>query len=160
MDLLHFVTILIHSILVEFVIQRKFAREVALVLGDLVEAWLAEVSKNKNTKTISFQISTFSISWRGNDTVWQPSFDLSWDTSSSCGNVDVYQNSPWNLTVVLCINLEGLHWLACFRTREICKWSVLVLNAGLPLATQQLLVICQRVLPKARHYPVQTAIYI
>lgn len=85
------------------------------------------------------------------------------DTFSSCGNVDVdvYQNSPWNFTVVLCISLEGLHCFSWFWTaREICKWSVLVLKAGLPLATQQLLVICQRVLPKARQYPVQTAIYI
>ena len=85
------------------------------------------------------------------------------DTSSSCGNVDVdvYQNSPWNFTVVLCISLEGLHCFSWFWTaREICKRSVLVLNAGLPLATQQLLVICQRVLPKARQYPVQSAIYI
>ena len=35
-----------------------------------------------------------------------------------------------------------------------------MLNAGLPLATQQLLEICQRVLPKARQYPVQTAICV
>ncbi len=45
-------------------------------------------------------------------------FDLSWDVSSQCGNVDVdiYQNCPWNSSaVVLCLNLEGLHG---FELRE------------------------------------------
>ena len=156
LDVWHFLTIF-----VEFVNSTDFC---ARWLWCLVILWKPGWQRCQKTKADSFQISAFSISWRGNDTVWQPSFDLSSDTSSSCGNVDVdvYQNSPWNFSVVLCINLEGLHCLAWFFSllEKFVSGQCWCSMQGLPLATQQLLVICQRVLPKARQYPVQSAIYI